>query len=77
MPKPALVGVMVSAGCNPLPVTAITTAAPCELETVMLPLMFSEAVGLNETLMVALCPAASVSGVVTPLSEKSLAFAVT
>ena len=42
----------------------------------MLPVMFSEAVGLNETLITALCPAASVTGTVIPLTPKSLAFTV-
>jgi len=43
---------------------------------VMLPVIFSEADGLNATLIVAFCPAASVVGVVMPLTAKSLAFTV-
>jgi hypothetical protein len=42
----------------------------------MFPVIFSEAVGLNDTFIVVLCPAASVSGVVTPLSVKSFALTV-
>ena len=43
----------------------------------MLPVMFSEAVGLNDTLMAAFCPAAKVTGVVIPLTLKSFAFTAT
>jgi len=76
-PKLALAGVMVRAGCRPLPLTATTALAPCELETVMFPVTFSEVVGLKETLRVAFCPAAKVRGVVMPLAAKSLAFTAT
>jgi hypothetical protein len=77
LPKLALAGVIVSAGCKPVPLTAITALAPCEVDTVTFPVTFSDAVGLNETFSVVLCPAVSVSGVVTPLSVKSLALTVT
>jgi len=43
----------------------------------MLPVMFSAALGLKVTLSGALCPAASVTGAVIPLTTKSLAFTVT
>ena len=76
-PKLALDGVIVSAGWMPLPDTVTTAVEPCELVTAILPVMFSEADGLNATLMVALWPAASVSPAAMPLSEKSLALTVT
>ena len=53
-PKLALGGVIVSAGCTPLPDTVTTALEPCELDIVMLPVMFSEADGLNSTLIAAL-----------------------
>ena len=71
LPKLALAGVIVNPGCNPLPLTAITALFPCEVETVIFPVTFSDALGLNETVNVALCPAAKVSGVPIPLAAKS------
>jgi hypothetical protein len=76
-PKLALGGVIVSAGCMPLPDTVTTAVEPCELATTMLPVMFSEAAGLNTTLIVALWPAPMVSPAAIPLAAKSLAFTVT
>ena len=76
-PKLALDGVIDSAGCTPVPETGITSLVPCEVATVMLPVTFSEAVGLNDTFMVAPLPAASVTGMVIPLTAKFLAFTVT
>ena len=46
--------------------------APLELDTVMLPEMFSEAVGWKLTLIAVLWPAFKVTGVEMPDSEKSL-----
>ena len=60
-----------------MPVTAMTALEPCELETVMFPVTFSEAVGLKDTLITALCPAPKESPPAIPLAEKSLAFTVT
>jgi hypothetical protein len=76
-PKLALAGVIVSAGCMPLPDTVTTAVEPCELDTVMLPVMFSDADGLKTTLIAALWPAPMVSPAAMPLAEKSLAFTVT
>jgi hypothetical protein len=76
-PKLALDGVIVRAGCMPLPDTVTTAVEPCELDTVMLPVMFSDADGLNTTLIAALWPAPIVSPAAIPLAEKSLAFTVT
>lgn len=42
----------------------------------MLPVTFSEAVGLKDTLIAAPCPAPSVTGMVIPLTAKFLAFTV-
>jgi hypothetical protein len=61
----------------PLPDTLITALVPCELETVIFPVTFSEAVGLKVTFMGVLCPAAKVIGVVSPLVVKSLALTLT
>ena len=55
----------------------MTAFAPCELATVMFPEMFSDAVGLNVTLIEAFCPAASVTGVFNPLTPKSFALTLT
>ena len=77
LPKLALAGVIVKPACTPVPETGITAVAPCVLATVMLPVMFSAALGLKVTLSGALCPAASVTGAVIPLTTKSLAFTVT
>ena len=77
LPKLALDGVIVSAGCTPLPDTVTTAVEPCELATAMLPVMFSEADGLKATLSAALWPAPIVSPAAIPLAEKSLAFTVT
>ena len=52
-PKLALDGVTVRLGCTPTPVTGITADAPVELETVTLPVTFSDAVGLKFTLITA------------------------
>jgi hypothetical protein len=76
-PKLALGGVIVSAGCTPLPDTVTTALEPCELDIVMLPVMFSEADGLNSTLIAALWPAPMVNPAAIPLAEKSLALTVT
>ena len=76
-PKLALDGVIVSAGCMPLPDTVTTAVEPCALITVMLPVMFSDADGLKTTLIAALWPAPMVSPAAMPLDEKSLAFTVT
>jgi hypothetical protein len=76
-PKLAVPGVIVRAGCSPVPVTPITALAPCEVEIVMFPLTFSEAAGLNETSNVALCPVAKVTGVLKPLEAKFVAFTET
>lgn len=73
LPKLALEGVMVNAGCTPLPVTGITALAPWELAIVIFPATFSEAVGANDTLMAPLCPAVKVTGVVIPLTCTSFA----
>lgn len=75
--KLALEGVMFSAGCRPFPETAITVFAPCEFDTVMFPVTFSEALGLNVTFIDVFCPAARVIGVVIPLTLKSLALTLT
>lgn len=69
-------GVTVRAGCTAPPVTGITALAPCVLATVMLPLMFSDAVGLKETVIVAFVPGANVEGVAIPVVLKSFAFTV-
>jgi hypothetical protein len=76
LPKLALEGVTAKAGCTALPATEITVFAPWALATVIFPVMFSEAVGLNVTLIVAFWPAANVSGVTIPLMLKSFAFTV-
>lgn len=76
-PKLTLAGVIVSAGCTPPPVTVTTALAPCELVTVMFPVTFSDAVGLNVTLIVALCPAPKASPDAIPLAAKSFALTVT
>ena len=68
---------IVIAGCSPDPLTGITAAAPCELVTVIFPVTFSEAVGLNVTLITALPPAARVVVLEMPLAEKSFAFTLT
>src|SRR5271169_619655 len=54
----------------------MTALAPCELMTVIFPVIFSEAVGLKATFIAAFWPAAIVTGVVMPLTVKSLAFTV-
>lgn len=77
LPKVALDGVILRAGCTPLPETAITAFAPCELDKVMFPVTFSEALGLNITFIDVFCPAASVIGVVIPLTLKSFALTLT
>ena len=77
LPKLTLDGVTVSAVCTPPPLTGITALAPCELVTVILPEICSEALGLNETFNAAFWPAFSVSGVVIPVAEKSFAFTLT
>jgi hypothetical protein len=77
LPKLALAGVIVKPACNPVPDTGMTALAPCVLDTVMLPLMFSAALGLNVTLRDVLCPAARVTGVLIPLTAKSFAFTLT
>ena len=77
LPKLTLLGVMVSAGCRPVPVTAITTLVPCEVATVTLPVTLSDAVGLNTTVSDAVCPAVRASGVVIPLVLTSLALTET
>ena len=76
-PKLAVDGVIVNAGCTPIPFTGITAVAPLELDTVMLPEMFSEAVGWKLTLMAVLWPACKVTGAEMPDSEKSLALTET
>ena len=60
-----------------MPDTGITALAPCVLDTVILPVMFSAAVGLNVTLIEVFCPAASVTGAVIPPTVKSFAFTLT
>lgn len=76
-PKLALAGVALNAGCRPLPETAMTAFAPCELATVMFPVTFSEALGLNVTFIDVFCPAANVTGVVIPVTLKSFALTLT
>ena len=75
-PNAALVGVMLSAACTPLPLTGITAFAPCELATVMLPVTASEVAGVNVTLNEAVCPGPMTLGVVMPLTWKFFAFTV-
>ena len=77
LPKLKLAGVTLIAGWTPLPDTEITALAPCELDTVIFPVTFSELVGLKVTFIGALCPAARVKGVVIPVAVKSVAFTVT
>ena len=60
-----------------MPETVTTALEPCELATVIFPLTLSEAVGLKETLMTALCPAAKASPDAIPVAVKSFAFTVT
>jgi hypothetical protein len=54
----------------------MTSVVPWEVATVMLPVTFSEAVGLKDTFIDALLPAPSVTGIVIPLTAKFLAFTV-
>src|ERR1700676_688471 len=75
-PKSALDGVAVIPGCTPLPVTGITVLVPCELVRLMFPVTVSELAGLNDTVMVVLCPAPSARGVVIPEVETSFAFTI-
>jgi hypothetical protein len=77
LPKLKLVGVTLIAGWTPLPETAITALAPCELDTVIFPVTFSALVGLKVTLNGALCPAAKVKGAVIPVAVKFVAFTLT
>jgi hypothetical protein len=65
------------AAWSPVPLTATTVLAPCELATVIFPETVSAAVGLNATFIVWLCPGVKVIGVVTPLVVTSFAFTVT
>lgn len=76
LPKAALVGVMLSADCTPLPLTGISAFAPCELLTVMLPVMDSALAGVNVTFREAVCPGPITLGVVIPLAVKFFAFTV-
>ena len=76
-PKLALLGVMVNAGCTPLPETATTAVAPCELDTVTLPVTLSDAVGLKVTFSDVLCPAPRLIGVVMPLAVTFVALTET
>ena len=47
------------------------------MDTVIFPVTFSDADGVKVTVIVALCPAAKVRGVVMPLVVKSFALTVT
>ena len=76
LPKLTVEGVMLSAGCTPLPLKGTTALTPCELEILTLPVTVSELSGLKVMVMVAELPAASVSGVVIPLIFTSLADAL-
>lgn len=76
-PKLALDGVTPNAGCRPFPETAITAFVPCALATVIFPVTFSEEIGLNVMFIDVFCPAASVTGVVIPLTLKSFALTLT
>ena len=60
-----------------MPETVTTALEPCELATVIFPLTLSEAVGLKDTLITALCPAAKASPDAIPVVAKSFAFTVT
>jgi hypothetical protein len=73
LPKLTVEGVKLNAGWMPLPLTGITALAPCELETVTLPLTLSELVGLNVKVNTAFCPAGKIKGVVMPLVLTSFA----
>ncbi len=75
-PKLAVEGVTVRPGCTALPVTGMTALAPWLLAMVILPVMFSDALGLNDTVNAAFCPATNVAGVVMPVALKSFAFTV-
>ena len=75
-PKLALVGVIVKAGWTALPLTGITADEPLELETVIFPVIFSDAVGLKLTLIAAFWPAFRVSGMLIPETLKSFALTV-
>jgi hypothetical protein len=77
LPKLKLAGVMLIAGWTPLPDTATTALAPCELDTVIFPVTFSVLVGLKVTFIGVLCPAAKVEGAVIPVAVKFAAFTVT
>lgn len=76
LPKFALEGVRLIAGCRPVPVTLTTVFPPREFVTVMLPETFSWAFGWNDTLSVCVCPGVNVTGVVTPLAVTSVALTV-
>lgn len=55
----------------------MTALVPCELDTVIFPVTFSEALGLKVTFREAFCAAVKVNGVVIPVAVKSVAFTLT
>jgi hypothetical protein len=67
--KAALVGVTVSCGCTPAPVSGMVRGElDALLTTDTLPVMLPVAVGANVALKEAVCPGAKVRGVVIPLA---------
>ena len=67
LPKFSLVGDAVSCPTVPVPLSAIVSGEfGALLTTEMLPAELPALVGLNAALIVAVCPAVSVNGVVTP-----------
>jgi hypothetical protein len=71
LPKPRVVGVIVScpAAAVPVPDNGIVSVGLVAFEvTGMLPLAFAADCGVNVTLIVVLWPAVSVTGAVTPLT---------
>ena len=72
LPKLRLVGLAANApGVTPVPETGIVNVEFVAVEVrVRLPLMAPDAVGINETVKVALCPPLSVKGGAIPLTVK-------
>lgn len=78
LPKATDPGVAFSVDCVPVPLNAIVSGEfGALLTTEMLPVALPEALGLNAALIVAVCPAVSVNGVVTPETLKPVPAALT
>ena len=73
LPKLALVGVTLKAGCTPAPLSATVGGVLLALlATDTLPVTLPVVVGAKVTLKEALCPAARVNGVAIPVVAKAL-----